>query len=193
MTIRRSLLAQIGRVPEAIAIEADEYLFTLAAVLSPVRILPETLTYYRLHDANLYQISEMDRVRTMRKQTVIAALADALSGALVQRGVSSEVRAVLIDAVRAEADQLRLALGNGWPWETVRTEWAIYRTLHPDAALSHRVFKVLALLPALALPPAIFYQVRRKIAGSDLYLRARKRWLPVPQMTHIEKPLNTHR
>jgi glycosyltransferase involved in cell wall biosynthesis len=193
MTIRASLLAKIGRVPEAIAIEADEYLFTLAAVLSSVRILPEPLTYYRLHDANLYHMSEMDRGRAKRKQAVIAALADALWAELVQRGISPAVRAVLIDVVRAEADQLRLSLGDGWPWETVGTEWTIYRTLHPDASLPHRVFKVMTLLPALALPPRAFYQMQRKMAKSDFYLRARRRLLPIPQMTHIEKSLNSHR
>jgi GT2 family glycosyltransferase len=192
MTIRASLLRRIGPVPEVIRIEADEYLFTMAAALAPARILPQTLTYYRLHDANLYQMTEMDRGRAERKQKVIAALADALSEELEKRGVAADARAVLVNVVRAEADQIRLTLGHGWPWETVRTEWTIYRTLHPDAALSHRIFKVLTLLPALAVPPGWFYGVRRRIASNDLYLRARRRVLPIPEMTHIEKQLNSH-
>jgi glycosyltransferase involved in cell wall biosynthesis len=187
MTIRASLLAEIGRVPEAIAVEADEYLFTLAALLTPVRILPEPLTFYRLHDANLYQMTEMDRGRAKRKQAVIAALADSLSAELERRGIAVPVRSILAGTVRNEANQLRLILGGGWPWETVRVEWAIYRMLHPDAALSHRIFKVMTLLPALAVPPAVFYKAQRKFASSDLYLRARKRLLPIPQMTHIDK------
>ncbi len=191
MTIRRALLAEIGRVPEAIAIEADEYLFTMAAVLGPARILPEPLTYYRLHDANLYQMSEMDRGRMKRKQAVIAALAAALATELERREIPAPVREILTGTVRNEADHLRLVLGNGWPWQTVRTEWLTYRMLHPDAALAHRVFKVLTLLPALLVPPGFFYRTQRKLASSSWYLRARKRVLPMPQMTHIEKAVRT--
>ena len=191
MTIRASLLKQIGRVPEAIAIEADEYLFTLAAVIGPARILPEALTFYRMHGANLYHMAEADRGRAKRKQAVIATLADALSAELQRRRVASPVRQILSGTVSNEARQLRLTLGDGWPWETVQTEWATYRMLHPDAALSHRVFKVMTLIPALVLPPAVFYKAQRKFASSDFYLRARRRLLPIPQMTHIEKTIKT--
>lgn len=187
MTIRASLLAEIGRVPEAIAVEADEYLFTLAAILSPARILPESLTFYRMHDGNLYQMAEADRGRAKRKQAAIAALADSLGAELERRKVVPPVRSILAGTVRNEANQLRLILGEGWPWETVRIEWQTYRMLHPDAAISHRLFKLMTLLPALVVPPAFFYKVQRELASSDFYLRARKRLLPIPQMTHIDK------
>ena len=193
MTIRAGSLRTIGRVPEDIVIEADEYLFTLAAVLSPVRILPEALTYYRQHDANLYQIAQTDRQRMTRKQRVIQILSESLSAALERLGLPKEVRRMLAGTVRAEASQLRLSLGEGWPWETVQTEWFMYRMLHPDSPLAHRVFKVLSLLPAVALPPGVFYGLRTRAARSDLYLQARRRWLPMPQMTHIEKSLKAPR
>lgn len=189
MTIRAVLLRTIGPIPESITIEADEYLFTIAAVLSPVQIVPETLTYYRLHDANLYQITRVNRERIARKQKVIEVLSEALSAELERLRVTKEVRRVLVGTVRTEADQLRLSLGEGWPWETVQTEWFMYRMLHPDSTLAHRVFKVLSLLPALALPPATFYAMRSRAARSNFYLRARRRVLPMPQMTHIEKSL----
>jgi glycosyltransferase involved in cell wall biosynthesis len=180
MSIRAGLLRTIGRIPESIAIEADEYLFTLAAVLAPAQILPEALTYYRLHDANLYQMSTTDPERIRRKQKVIEILFQSLSDELERYGVPEEVRRILVGIVRAEADQLRLSLGEGWPWETVQTEWFIYRTLHPDSSFPHRIFKVLSLLPALTIPPGAFYQIRSKVAGSGFYLRARKRLLPMP-------------
>src|SRR5208282_4921635 len=47
MTIRTSLLRRIGPVPEAVVIQADEYLFTLAASLADGQVLPDALTYYR--------------------------------------------------------------------------------------------------------------------------------------------------
>lgn len=189
MTIRAALLRMIAPIPENITVEADEYLFTIAAVLSPAQILPEPLTYYRLHDANLYQITRADRERIVRKQNVIQILSEALSAELERLGSPKEVRRILASTVEAEADQLRLSLGEGWPWETVQTEWFLYRMLHPDSTLAHRAFKVLSLLPALALPPGTFYALRSRAARSNFYLLARKRWLPMPQMTHIEKSL----
>src|SRR5271170_7541769 len=38
MTIRTELLRLIGKVPEGIVVQADEYLFTLAATIAPARI-----------------------------------------------------------------------------------------------------------------------------------------------------------
>jgi glycosyltransferase involved in cell wall biosynthesis len=189
MTIRASLLQQIGRVPEAISIEADEYLFTLAAVLSNAGVLEEPLTYYRLHDANLYHMTSPDPRRVRRKQQAIAALAAALSAQLERYSVPAWVRAEITGIVRAEAAQLRLSLGDGWSWETARAEWTIYQTLHPDASARQRAFKLLTLLPALLTPPRDFYKIRSAIATNAAYLNARKRWLPVPGMTHIEKSL----
>jgi glycosyltransferase involved in cell wall biosynthesis len=191
MTIRSALLAEIGAVPEGISIEADEYLFTLAAVLATARILPETLTYYRLHDANLFQMEEYDPNRLRKKCRALAVLAQSLKARL--RGVRIDPRAseALTEIVQAEADQLRLQLDGGWSWDAVRTEWTIYRASHADAPTSHLVFKVLSLLPALALPPRTFYGVRRKIIYNNLYLRARARWLPMPQYSHVEKEPKT--
>jgi glycosyltransferase involved in cell wall biosynthesis len=193
MAIRAELLRLIGSIPEAIVIEADEYLFTLASVLSLAQILPEALTYYRLHDANLYQMSQADEGRAKRKYAALKSLSQSLSLELEARRTPSQVRNLLIDAVRAEADQLRLSLGDGWPWETVRTEWLMYRMNHPDSAASHRVFKALSLFPALMVPPGTFYRIRGRIARNDLYLRARKRWLPMPQMTHIARASKSSR
>jgi len=187
MTIRADLLRRIGPVPEALTVQADEYLFTLAAVSAGVQILPEALTYYRLHDSNAFQMTKNDPQRLRRKQKVLAELARYLDEQLRQRGVDARVARVITGRVQADADQLRLILDGGWPWETVETEWKIYEVTHPDAPLSHRVFKVLTLLAALATPPRTFYGVQRKLAQNLLYQRARKRWLPIPEMGHIQK------
>ncbi len=57
MTVRAEILRSILPIPESIIIEADEYIFTLAAALSEVSILGEALTFYRIHGGNLYQIT----------------------------------------------------------------------------------------------------------------------------------------
>jgi hypothetical protein len=43
------------------------------------------------------------------------------------------------------------------------------------------------LLGALVTPPRGFYSVQRKLAGNRLYRRLRERWLPIPEMRHIQK------
>ncbi len=187
MTIRAEVLRRIGQVPETIRVQADEYLFTLAAVLAGARILEQTLTFYRVHDANTYQIATFDAARMRRKQKSLAALGLALREALERNGIDARTRTALVEYTEACADQLRLAVDGGWPWETSRTEWTIYRVTHPDAPISHRVFKMLTLLAALAAPPRAYYGVQKKLAQSNFYRNARKRVLPVPEMAHIQK------
>jgi len=187
MTIRAGLLRRIGPVPEALTVQADEYLSTLAAALARVQILPETLTYYRLHDSNAFQMTKGDPQRLRRKQGALAALARSLDEQLCERGVDAKVVRRITGRLHADADQLRLMLDGGWPWETFETEWKIYGVTHPDAPLSHRVFKVLTLMAALATPPRTYYGVQRKLAGSKFYQRARKRWLPIPEMPHLKR------
>jgi hypothetical protein len=153
MTIRRYLLERIGPVPDGIVVQADEYLFTMSAVLA---LLAESL------DRQL-RICEID----------------------------SRTRDAVLKYTRACAEQLRLVLDGGWSWETVQTEWAIYVVTHPDAPWSHRAFKSLTLAAALTVTPRIFYGAQKRIARSNLYRRARNRWLPIPEMLHIKKDPQT--
>ncbi len=188
MTIRAEVMRQIGLVPESIKIQADEYLFTLAAVLSEVRILPETLAYYRLHDSNGFELDEGVAPEKLRhKQESLAELAKTLLQQMEQRGVSEPVRRTVMEYTEACADQLRLMLDGGWPWETAKTEWTLYRILHPDARISYRIFKTLMLMGAMVTPPRSFYRAQRALTQSDLYRRTRARLLPVPEMQHIQK------
>jgi len=187
MTIRAGLLRRIRPIPEAIEIQADEYLFTLAAVLTVAQVLPEALTYYRLHEANSFQLTKHDPQKLRRKQESLAMLASSLSLQLEKLGIEPQVCRAITEYTQVNADQLRLVLDGGWPWETVKTEWKMYEILHPDARLSHRMFKLMILLGALVTTPRGFYSVQSTLAQSSLYRRARARWLPVPEMEHIQK------
>jgi glycosyltransferase involved in cell wall biosynthesis len=188
MTIRAELLRRIGAVPEQIEIQADEYFFTLACVLGEVEILPEALTYYRLHDANIFHLPERAGLQKLRhKQKSLATLVKTISLRLKELGVDARVRETVLEFTRASADQLRLRLDGGWPWETVKTEWSLYRIQHPDASVSHRAFKLLILLGALVTPPRGFYRVQSAFTESGVYRRARERFLPNPEMRHIQK------
>jgi cellulose synthase/poly-beta-1,6-N-acetylglucosamine synthase-like glycosyltransferase len=191
MTIRADLLRRIGPVPEAIEIQADEYLFTLAAVLAGAQVLPEALTYYRLHEANSFQLAGHNPEKLRRKQKSLAILASSLSQQLEKLGIDPQVRRTVTEYTQASADQLRLGLDGGWPWETVKTEWKIYEILHPEALISHRIFKLAILLMALVTTPKNYYKVQRTLAQSSVYRRVRARWLPVPEMEHIQKDWHT--
>jgi glycosyltransferase involved in cell wall biosynthesis len=187
MTVRAEILRRILPVPESIAIEADEYIFTLAAALSEVSILPEPLTYYRIHAGNLFQLAGFNREAVFRKQKSIETLAQAIAERLTQFGLGKEAVAAVVEAVQLEADLLRLQAIGGFPWETARVEWKFYGIVHQDASASHRIFKLATLVPALLCPPRLFYRVRRKLAASPLYLNVRKVVFPVPEPRHVTR------
>jgi hypothetical protein len=185
MNIRATLARQILPVPEALQIEADEYLFTLAAALSELVILTETLTHYRLHKASLYNSAGSNTAGLRRKQAVLGALAEALRQELTGRGVPADAVRCVVEIVQAEADQLRLMLDGGSPWETLRTEETIYQVLHADASRSQRLFRWATMLPASVLPPRWFYGARRWVARQSWYPIARSKVLPVPTITRL--------
>jgi glycosyltransferase involved in cell wall biosynthesis len=186
MTIRKALLEQIGQVPEEVRIQADEFLYTMAAALMPMRILPEPLTYYRIHGDNGFIVTGNSPERLRNKQLSLEALARGLSLRLAEARVGPEVRGAILSYTQATADQLRLTLDGGWPWETVGVEWKMYQVAHPDAALPQRLFKSVALLTALFVSPKRFYSFRNEISRNPLYRRLRDRWLPFLEMKHID-------
>jgi glycosyltransferase involved in cell wall biosynthesis len=186
MTIRTKLLRSIGPVPEALMVQADEYLYTLASVLTSARILPEKLTFYRVHDSNGFHNLSSDSRLVRRKQLVLVALFRALDRELRARQFPLDLVEAIVDIIQAQADQLRLKIDGGWPWETVKTEHKIYALFHPEASLLHRVFKNVTLLAAAAMPPKSYYAVQHRLSQSRFYLRARGRWLPFPEMPHLE-------
>ena len=98
---------------------------------------------------------------------------------------------IVTETLVVEADQLRLMVDGGHQWETVRTEFVIYRILHERASWAQWMFKCLSLLPGLFLPPRLFYRARRWVAANRFYLRARKSLLPIPQPEHTVRQWKT--
>ena len=187
MAVRRALAQRILPIPNEVKIQADEYIYTLASVLMPVRILPEAMTFYRVHADNGFHFSDTDPVKLRRKQQSLEALAKTLSHRLAELGIDQKIRQALLAYTEGSAEQLRLAMDGGWPWETVGAEWKVYRVTHPDPLPAHLVFKSIALFGALFMTPKSFYRTQRKLAQNGLYRRIRDHWLPFPKMHHIEK------
>jgi len=187
MTVRAEILRKILPVPEALIIEADEYIFTLAAALSVVSILGEPLTFYRIHGGNLFQISGLSKESMLRKQKSMESLAQALAARLFAFGTPKDAIDAVVETVQAEADLLRLQVTGGFPWETFSTEWTFYRIVHEDGTLSHRIFKFASLVPALFCPPRMYYNLRRSFAANEFYMKARKVFFPVPEPRHVTR------
>src|SRR5216684_8149068 len=102
MTVRAAVLRQIDKVPEALTIQADEYIFTLAAVLSDVMVLRESLTFYRLHSGNAFQISDGNKQSLRRKQSVLESLAASLTARLGEQRVEESVARITIESIESE-------------------------------------------------------------------------------------------
>ena len=180
LTLRSSVARRILPVPESLVFEADEYLFTLAPALADTMILPDPLTHYRIHGANLFMSAGANREGERRKQHVLASLAIELRRALPLLGVSPPVMCVVLEIVELEAAQLRLKLDGGFPWETYRTETTVYRIQHPDVSWKSDAFRTLTMIPALFLPPRWFYAGRQWLGSQRWYRRARETFIPSP-------------
>ena len=187
MTIRAAVLRQVGRVPEALAIQADEYLFTLSGFLADVLILRESLTFYRLHAGNAFQVADGNTQALRRKQKVLESLAKSIAAKLEEQKVKASVARIAVEAIETEAELIRLSLDAGLPWETVRTEVRNYRIMHPDASLAHWSFKLLALLPSCVMPSRNYYSLRQNVSQNRVYRRAREKWLPFLQHEHVDR------
>jgi hypothetical protein len=185
MTMRAEIARSLLPVPEALVFEADEYLFTLAAVMSDVVILQEPLACYVIHGSNLYVSAGSGKAGLRRKQQVMAALASALQKALGAQGLTADVVDCVVEIIQTEADQFRLMLDGGAPWETVRAENKLFEVLHGDASKSQKFFRALSMIPAFLLPPRWFYAGRQWLGNQTWYRDVRREALPVPGIAAV--------
>src|SRR6202012_3133978 len=118
------------------------------------------------HEANSFQMSRSDPVKLRRKQQSLQALADSLSRRMAALNIDPSVRRAVIAYHQASADRLRLEIDGGLSWETMHTEWTLYRIQHPEASISHRLFKMLILFGSLFATPKVFYGAQRKLSHS---------------------------
>ena len=162
LTCRRSVLERLLPIPEALVIEADEYLFTLGGAVADVAVLDEPLCYYRLHSHNLFQFSDHDPARLRRKHSVVAKLADVLPKRLTALGVPDANAYKVVENTAHDARRLGLATHGGPIGAAFRAEWAIMRAYREQWPLTRWPVKAVMLLLALALPPKLFYRLRHR-------------------------------
>jgi len=188
---RRDLLAQILPVPAGIAIEADEYLWTVALSLRPAMALERALTFYRMHGGNLYMVGAEDPARVRRKYDSLVCLASALAERLSALGIPAELAAAVLEPLRIEVDQHRLAAGGGTPWEMFRTERAANRLSYAKMSPGYRIFKAGALALTLVMPPRQFCRLKRWYAARGLRRFRRVLGEPTPAGTLTQRKMPT--
>lgn len=187
MTLRADLARGFLPVPEDLVVEADEYLFTLAAVTYNVMVLPESLVFYRIHNHNLFHATSFSPRGFQRIKEIMTALAAELDRELTRREMAPDVIEIILEEIRAEAQRLRLLVDGGWSWETVQTEWHLFCLMFERPAFRQRVLKILNLAPAAFLPPRTYYAARDWLDRHPTFRRSRRKWLPVPIPDHVKR------
>jgi glycosyltransferase involved in cell wall biosynthesis len=188
LTLRTAIARKILPVPDSLVFEADEYLFTVAPLFADAIILRDALTCYRAHGSNLFLSAGGTQRGERDRRAVLIALARELRRALREFGVEEEVSSVLLEMVELEAAQSRLQMEGGFPWETFRTEIALYRIQHPAASFRSKAFRAMSMAPALLLPPRLFYSCRQWLGLRPWYRRARQQLIPIPKLVVPASP-----
>lgn len=179
VTIRKSVLAETIPVPDSLSIEADEFMVAAAMAQTSAKLLHEPLTFYRLHDGNLYQFRSANPERLRQKQRVLASLADLLELRLEKLGISRPAISIVVDPIRVSAVRMKLYLDGGSRREAYRAEKAELRYSYEHLTPGYVAWKQLSLALALLLPPRQYYKLREVYA--DRGLRRLRSWLGEPQ------------
>jgi hypothetical protein len=134
-----------------------------------VQVLPQPLSYYRVHGANLNAVDEQDRAKTCRRLEMGAAMADAVYPMLLRMGVDPECVSELVDPLFIYANQTLVQSFGGGRWQNFRTEMRIFRSQFKNPRLGYLLYKYLVVgTSTLLLNPRRFYQLREWVGRQDL-------------------------
>lgn len=168
LTVRRKVLEQVIPIPEALVFSADSMIATASMALG-VRVLPQPLSYYRFHSANLYAINPDDRAKLRRRYEMDEIMCNQISPMLLRLGVAPECVSAFLDPVWIAIHRYKLRTFGGSRFETLQTEMLDFRASYPNPSLGYRLFKYLVMGPAtLLLPPRRYYELRDWYAGQNL-------------------------
>jgi glycosyltransferase involved in cell wall biosynthesis len=168
LAIRSEIARAVVPIPESIVIEADEFLAIMSIVRSKAALLCDPLTFYRLHEDNLYQMRGDDRQKRERLYLSISSLAEALSTRLTVLDIGSEQMRWLVLPLQLQAQKLKLALVGGMPWETFQAERSERKVNYASRSFAYRLFEFCSLGLTLILPPRRYYQLRHWYSSSGL-------------------------
>jgi GT2 family glycosyltransferase len=166
MTVRQSVLERVLPVPEELTLEADEWIFTIAAAVAPIRVLDASLTCYRMHSGNLYEMPDWNPEGAARKANVLFALANRLPDRLMRLGVSEEVIDTVVRPLSEEGERLLAGAAGISRASAARLE--LRRAHGRPQGLRARAFRFGAAALALLIGPRRYHQLRRWYASRGL-------------------------
>ncbi|HKV26039.1 MAG TPA: glycosyltransferase [Candidatus Acidoferrum sp.] len=184
---RTFITKQILPVPEGAVIEADEYLFTVAACLMDLFILEQPLFNYRLHENNLYMLQNRNERALLRKYESLCCLLKSLPPKMDSLGISAEVKRIMLEPLAVEVQSHRLQIEGGSRWEMFQSERSGAELAYSHTPFGYKLFKYFAMAIALTLPPRYFLLLKEWYAAKDL--RRIRKWFgdPVPAAPIIER------
>ena len=177
---RKAILEKILPIPEGVAIEADEWLFTLAPCLADVLVLDRALFYYRVHAGNLFLVRGASEKGLRRLYNSLACLVENFPSKMRTLGIPPEIEVALLEHLHLQTERMRLQLDGGSRWEVLRMERATSEYFAGKASFGYLVFKVLTLAMALLLPSRQFFRLKHWYADSRL--RHTRKWIGDPAL-----------
>jgi len=168
VAIRKRVLDLVGPIPPALVIEADEYMSTVAVARSNAVLIPEALTFYRLHTGNSYQFQDGDVRKIRIKSMVLNELSGALRRELPCNQLEDSVVTAVVKPIEVEATRLKLMCGGGMSWDAFKVERASIRLAYKHMPWKYRLFKGFVLALALILPPRLFYKLQQYYGKMNL-------------------------
>lgn len=167
--VRRRVVEKILPIPEALTFCADGPI-ALAAMAAGACVLHETLSYYRVHSANLSAVADGDNQRLKRAIDMSELVFGMAQSLLPELGVARDVaRAFIRPPWMIDAARQHLAAFGGSRLKTLQTEMASFRFQCEKPTFSYRFFKYGVVAPATILfPPRTFYKMRTWYARQSL-------------------------
>lgn len=160
LTVRRSVLDRVGKIPEQLVFCADEPILNAALALGGALLLDRPLCYYRYHSNNQFGFDSRDLAPSKKKHQVQLCLTEYLPELLAGFGVSPEAIEILVQRHKVDMARFEGLHGLGGRLQVFRAETHYFRTEFKNPTAGYLLFKAAVAALTLILPPARFYQMR---------------------------------
>jgi len=171
LNIRRSIWQKEYLIPECIWIQADMYLVGLLALRHKMAIIPEPLTFYRIHGENLFMISSRKKLLNLFRVEKVRYLM--MTKRLSSWGYEEVFIKEYLFPDYLALKKLYLSNHGVSPVETIGyiLEELKYHRSHWSTGF--KFFKMFTVIPGTFLPPVVFMEIKKIYRNSFLY-RLRK-------------------
>src|SRR2546423_2930408 len=160
LAVRRKLLERIMPLPEAMTFSADNPIQFAAMAMGAV-LLEEPLSYYRIHDRNLYEIGLEDTGKLRRKYEMTDLVLRYSYGMLLKLGVAEECVSELLTENWLQTRRTRLRQFGGRRVHTLQAEMKGFQLASRNPGLAYRFYKYAVMGTAtLLLPPRQVYRLK---------------------------------